>query len=137
MVISIVCVVGSAALALIGGTPLFNWFNVIFDPVFWPIGGPDAAIIAYRAWVFAILGGTMAGWGTIMLFVVNYPFRARELWAWNALATSTTIWFILDTSMSLYYRVYPNVIFNVSLFVILMLPIVMTRTEFSRESGAI
>lgn len=40
------------------------------------------------------------------------------------------VWFVLDTGLSLVYRVYFNVLFNTVLLILVMLPIAFTREEF-------
>ena len=43
------------------------------------------------------------------------------------------VWFVLDTSLSIYYKVYFNAAFNTVLLILAMLPVVLTRRYFAKE----
>jgi hypothetical protein len=50
------------------------------------------------------------------LLVVGVAITAFELlkerWAWNSLILGVLVWFLLDTSLSLFHKVYFNVALN-------------------------
>ncbi|HDZ61702.1 MAG TPA: hypothetical protein ENH40_00975, partial [Nitrospirae bacterium] len=77
-----------------------------YEPIFW--GNTDISDSAklFQQWVYGVWGATMAGWGIITAFIVQYPFRKKEKWAWSGLVIMLLVWFVLDTSISLIYRVY-------------------------------
>ena len=56
----------------------------------------------------------MSGWGIFLTFITHYSFRNREKWAWNCILVGTLAWFILDTSLSLYHKVYINALSNMA-----------------------
>jgi len=60
------------------------------------------------------------------------PFKNREIWAWNCVAGGLLVWFVLDTAISLAYRVYFNAAFNALLFAGGMFPLWFTRRYFDR-----
>ena len=49
---------------------------------------------AFRQWIFAVLGATMAGWGVCLIFITRYPFQRKELWVWNCLVAGMSVWYV-------------------------------------------
>lgn len=118
-------------MAFAAGTPLFNVFHRQIDPAFWGGGSVDDAARQFQAWIYGVWGATIAGWGIFLIFIVRHPFSKRERWAWNCISLGLAIWFILDTSLSMFYRVYFNVAFNSLLLVAAAPPLLFTRKEFA------
>lgn len=104
--------------------------NARIDPAFFSGRPPPAALERYREWVFGVLGASLMGWGALMVWVVFEPFRAREIWAWRALAYSLLAWFLLDTGISLYRGATYNAVLNGVLFAGFAIPLGASRTCF-------
>lgn len=119
-----------AAMALVSGTLLFDLFNRLIDPAFWDGRASDPATRQFQQWIYGVWGATIAGWGIFVTFIARYPFKRKESWAWDCLVYGLLVWFILDTSLSVAYGVYFNVVFNVGLLIMAILPAVFTRREF-------
>ena len=130
----VICVFG-IVMAFFNGTVLFRPFDSQINPVFWGDENVDSTIKEYQQWIMGVLGATMASWGILVLFIAHYPFRRKERWSWNCLMLGLLIWFLIDSSISLYFRVYFNAIFNSALFVLVILPLVFTRKQFAQMSG--
>lgn len=64
-------------------------------------------------------------------FKAHYPFKKKEKWAWNCLVVGLLVWFVLDTSISLNYKVYFNAVFNTALLISAILPAVFTLKYFA------
>jgi hypothetical protein len=122
----IICVFG-VFMAFLSGTALFDLFDSQINPVFWDTEDVDSAIKGYQQWIMGVLGATMASWGIFVLFIAHYPFRRKEKWSWNCLTVGLLVWFLIDNSISLYFRVYFNAFFNTVLFLLAILPLVFTR----------
>jgi hypothetical protein len=118
------------ALAVLNATPLLDLFYRQIDPVFWGTQPPSGATRDFQHWVYGVLGAVLAGWGSTLAFVVWVPFRARQPWAWWCLGVSIVLWCVIDTSLSLAFRVSFNVAFNLVIFVATMLPLGLTWTQF-------
>ncbi|MGB6067906.1 MAG: hypothetical protein WBG50_24125, partial [Desulfomonilaceae bacterium] len=84
----------------------------------------------FQQWVYGVWGATIAGWGAFMAFIAYYPFAQKERWAWNCIVTGLAIWFVLDTTLSIYHRVYFNAAFNTALLILAGLPLAATRKDF-------
>lgn len=119
--------------AFANGTTLFSSMNGQIDPVFWSNSGPDAAALAFRGWIYGVLGATMIGWGTTMLFVGLYGFPKRERWVRDAVAVSLPAWYVVDTYISFAARVYFNVLFNTVILLLVMVPVAVAWSEFGEQ----
>ncbi|MFQ6116111.1 MAG: hypothetical protein ACE5NG_18780 [bacterium] len=117
-------------MALFSGTLLFDWMNRQIDPVFWSAREMTEEIETFKQWIYGVLGATMAGWGIFLGFIVYYPFKRKEKWAWYCLASDLVVWFPLDIGISLHLKVYFNAAFNTLIFTLAILPLIFTRKSF-------
>ena len=44
----------------------------------------------------------------VQRFQARHPFPRRQRWAWNCLCSGMTLWYVLDTSISIAFGVYVN-----------------------------
>ncbi len=130
LVISIGVIVFGLGMALLCGTSLFDLFDDQVNPVFWDSKTVSPVIEDFQQWVYGVLGATMAGWGVFIYYVVRYPFKMQERWAWMALVSGLALWYVVDTSISALSGVYFNVLFNTILIVLLVPPLWSTRKTF-------
>ncbi len=131
LAIGLIITVFGIVIALISGTPLFDLFNHRIDPAFWGTNTVDDVTKQFQQWIYGVWGATIAGWGIFVTYIARYPFKNKERWALNCIAFGLVVWFILDTSLSFFYKVYFNVAFNTVLLVLAMLPVVFTRKNFA------
>jgi hypothetical protein len=129
IVVALGMAVAGTLMALLGGTRLFAGVDRLIDPAFWK-KAPDAAVHNYKAWIYGVLGGTMAGWGLTVAILVAGAFSTRQAWAWWSVAAGVGLWFVLDTAQSLRYRVYANAFVNTALLVTLAIPLAFTFADF-------
>lgn len=133
VIVGILISVFGTLMAFLSGTPLFALFNRQIDPAFWNAKAAEDSAKEFQQWIYGVWGATIAGWGIFVVFIAHYPFRNREQWAWNCLVVGMLVWFVLDTSVSIFHKVYFNAAFNTVLLILVMLPIVVTRTFFTKE----
>ena len=114
----------SVALAI--DTPLWSWHQERVALALWDDAAYGERTDAYRQWVMALLGGTIASWAVAMLWVVAIPMRRREPWAWWAIVTSALAWFFVDTAISFRHGVDVNVLFNLLALAMIALPLALT-----------
>jgi len=130
--LGIIITIFGLALAFLNQTPLFDLlFNNQINPVFWGTQLAPQEVLPFQAWIYGVLGATVAGWGVFLAFLSYYPFKQREKWAWNCLALGMLVWFLSDTTISLFYRVYFNAAFNLLLFSAAILPLAFSRKAFN------
>ena len=112
-------------------TQLFDIaFNDQINSVFWPDGVPVESIERFQAWIYGVLGVTVSGWGVFIVFLAWHPFAKRELWARNCIFAGITLWYITDTTISFYFGVTFNAVFNTGLAVLVYVPLVATWKDF-------
>ena len=134
-VVSIGIAVFGLVLALFPQSWLMDFLlNSSIDPVFWGDGIAPQASVTFQAWAYGVLGATISGWGVLMAFVIHMPFKARRRWAWTALAVSSALWYIVDTSLSAFYGVNYNVWFNTALLILVAVPLAFTYNNFSSQA---
>ena len=136
-IFSLIVVVFGMGMALFNRTPLFAVFDSQVNPAFWGVNSLPDGIDQYQGWIYGVLGATMAGWGVFLAYITRYPFRNRERWAWNALLTGLSFWYVIDTAISLYFGVVFNAIFNTVVFILALLPLLFTRREFQKLSDSL
>jgi len=135
LVVSWIIVLFGLALALLNATPIFDLMNDRVNPVFWGDDAIPQATTLFMRWIYGVLGATVAGWGMFMVFITRFPFARRERWARDAIVFGLLLWYVVDTSITLYYKVAFNAALNTTLFIMGMLPIVMTWNSFTDGKG--
>lgn len=118
-------------MALLSGTPLFDLFNRQVDPAFWSTNAVGDVARQFQHWIYGVWGATIAGWGIFLTYIARYPFKRKEQWSRNCLVFGLLVWFVLDTLLSVFYKVYFNAAFNTALLILAGLPLVFTRKEFA------
>ena len=118
-------------MVFLNSTELYNRvINDQYNPVFWGNNTISKNAELFQQWVYGAWGATIIGWGIIVAFIAQYPFKRKEKWSWMGLTIMLSVWYLLDTGISLVYRVYANVVLNTILGIMLFLPLFYTRKEF-------
>ncbi len=125
--VGLLIIAGGILLAFIANTFLFDLLGQIINPVFWGSATIESGAIEFQKFIYGVLGATMSGWGVFLSFIAYYPFKNKEKWSWYCVLVGLLTWFTLDTSISLYYKVYGNVAVNVAFLLLTLLPLVFTR----------
>ena len=103
---------------------LFSWFGF----------GPEesintAAVRDYLRLPFMVLGAVMTGWVFLMIQIVRGPLKEGSVWAWTFLVRSLSLWFILDTGMSLALGYPMHALFNIPFAIALGIPLVRLKAH--------
>jgi hypothetical protein len=130
-VVGVIISIFGAMMAFLSGTPVFDLFNRQIDPAFWGSSALGDSTKRFQEWIYGVWGATTAGWGIFLTFIAHYPFGRRERWSWNCMVAGLAVWFVLDTSLSIYHRVYFNAAFNTVLMILAGLPVAVTRKHFT------
>ena len=121
----LVLVLGYALLLVVAGATagsLFSWFGF----------GPDKSIDTdavrdYLLLPYMVLGSVMAGWAFLMIQIVRGPLKEKSPWAWTFLVRSLSLWFVLDTGMSLVLGYPMHAVFNLPFALGLGIPLAQLR----------
>jgi hypothetical protein len=121
-VASLALVLFGVGMALLNRTPVFDLFNRSIDYRFWP-GGVPLGTGSFQGWVYGAWGATVAGWGLTAAFVVRYALRRGQPWAWWALVSGFSVWFVIDTALSALAGVWVNVGLNAFVLLVFAVPL--------------
>ncbi len=125
----IICTFG-LLMSFLSGTILFSFFNEQINSVFWNTATVSPEIQRFQLWIYGVLGAVMLGWGIFSAFIAYYPFKQKEKWSWLCVAAGVTVWFLIDTTLSLYYGVIVNALLNISIFISIIIPLLFTWKDF-------
>lgn len=126
-VAGLLIIVFGLVMALMNGTALFEPFNQQIDPIFWESGAIPSQARTFQAWIYGVSGAIVTGWGIFLAFIARHPFRERKRWAWTCLLIGLSVWYLVDTSISL----AAGVIFNTLLLLLVVVPLIFTWKAFS------
>jgi hypothetical protein len=129
-VFSLAFIVFGLALALFNGTPMFDLLNRQVDPAFWGTEEIPMETLVFQRWIYGVAGATMSSWGVLLAYIIYYPLRRREKWAWNCLAIGMLAWFLPDFAVSLYFGVFFNMIFSTLCVTVIFFPLTMLRKYY-------
>lgn len=116
--------------AVFPDAPFLAPWNGAVARAFYAGAEPEGAA-AFRAFVLGPLGATIAGSYLLQAFVAAVPFARRERWAWWATAGALALWFVVDSSLSLWHGAAFNVaLINLAPLVAFVPPLVTTRRAF-------
>lgn len=88
-------------------------------------------LLRFKNWLFGIIGGTIMGFHLLMIAISENAFKKRERWAYQALWSGLLAWFMIDSSISIYYGAVHNfVLINLIALFLIGLPLVMTDRFF-------
>lgn len=97
---------------------LFSWFG------FGPSKSIDTSEVRdYLLLPYMVLGAVMSGWVFLMLLLVRGPLKDGSVWARKFLIQSLSLWFVLDTSMSIVLGYPTHALFNIPFAVALGIPL--------------
>ena len=103
---------------------LFTWFG------FGPNESIDTdAVRDYLRLPYMVLGAVMAGWAFLMIQIVRGPLKEGSVWAWTFLTQSLSLWFVLDTGMSLVLGYPTHALFNIPFAVALGIPLLRLKAH--------
>lgn len=103
----------------------FGW--MIFGTGGFPDSFPAAAT-DYGRLVHAVLGATIVGWFSLVLWVVHGPLAAALPGSWIAVALSLTLWFIPDSLFSVVSGHWQNAVLNTVIVAAYVPGMVATRS---------
>ncbi len=94
-------------------------------------------VLRFKNWLFGIIGGTIVGFHVLMIMISENAFKKKERWAYKALWYGLLSWFVIDSGISIYYSaIYNVVLINLVALMLIGLPLVITRSEFTTSNGS-
>ena len=119
--------------AFYGNNLLFIPYNRMLALTFWHSAQFPSGADSFRAFIYGPLGGTITCCYILLAFIARYPFKEKQRWSRNAIVVAFSVWVIIDSSICLYFGVYPQIyIINAFSITVKALPIIFTWKDFSR-----
>ncbi len=130
-----VLTMGIGLLVAFGGNSIFfKIHNDFTREVFFDGKEITGSLLLFKNWLFGIIGGTIVGFHFLMIMISENAFKKKEKWAYNALWGGLLFWFIIDSSISIFYGALYNVILiNLFALVLIGVPLLKTHTAFSKK----
>ena len=130
VVTSELLIIFGLVMAFLNRTIAFDLFNSQINPIFWGAADIPAGAWAFQGWIYGVAGAIVVGWGIFLFYLARYPFKQQEKWAWNCIFTGLLVWYVVDTFISVQFKVYFNAISNTVIFIPMILPLIFTRKYF-------
>lgn len=117
--------------AFAGNSIFFDLHNSQTQEVFFAGEEFSSEVLELKNWLYGIIGGTIVGFHTLMVFISENAFKKKERWAYRAMWFGMISWFLIDSGLSYYWGAVHNVILiNLPALVLIGLPLIMTRKAF-------
>ncbi len=121
--------------AFAGNSIVFEMHNYYTKEVFFHGAEFSEGVLNMKNWLFGIIGGTIVGFHILMILISENAFKKKEKWAYQAMWLGMLSWFVIDSSLSIYWGAVHNVILiNLVALVLIGLPLVMTRKAFQSRT---
>jgi len=121
--------------AFAGNSIIFELHNSYTENVFFGGNELEPNILAFKNWLFGIIGGTIVGFHSLMIMISENSFKKKEVWAYQASWLGLLSWFLIDSAISICYGAIHNVILiNLIALVMIGMPLVMTRKAFKKQN---
>lgn len=119
-----VATIGTGLVSLAASHPAGDGlWSLVFDALRWPIDGGQGTFSSEARVLNAVCGGMLAGWGSLMYWLVDGPIARGDQGARRAFATSVLIWFALDSAGSFAAGWPGNVALNCIFLIALLGPL--------------
>lgn len=117
--------------AFAGDSIFFDIHNQYTKEVFLDGAEFSPEVLSLKKWLFGIIGGTIVGFHLLMIMISENAFKRKEPWAYWAMWMGLLSWFVIDSSISIYFGAIHNVLLiNMVALILIGLPLIMTRKAF-------
>ena len=129
---SLIFAIAGIAFAFSGNNFLFHSYNRMLAKIFWHSAAFPKEADEFRSFIYAPLGATITCCYILLAFIARYPFKSKQRWARNAIIAGFSVWVLIDSSVCIYFGVYPQIyLINVFSITVKALPIIFTWKQFS------
>lgn len=121
--------------AFAGNSFIFDLHNAYSLDVFFHGASLSPEVLLFKNWNWGVIGGTIVGFHLLMIGISQHAFRKKERWAYQYLWLGLISWFVIDSGVSVYTGAIHNVIIiNLVALVMIGIPLLATRKEFSKKT---
>lgn len=131
--ISVLSMLIGLVIAFLPNSIVFDSYNAKLASLFFDGEIPTEAE-KMKSFLFGPIGGTVSGYFVLQFFIVLYPFKRGEKWAWYAIISALLCWFFIDSAISIAHGAYFNVyMVNLMTLVLNGIPLILTYRYFHRK----
>lgn len=109
----------------------------LLDLLTWPLNGVPVNFNQEALLLNAILGGVMAGWGTLMYFIAADPIAQGNMLLARQMLLSILIWFCVDSIGSYVVQIPGNIVLNILFLFMLSIPLLVLSKESKPNTQAL
>lgn len=109
---------------------MLRFFNMLFYGVNEGSSLFGAFEADYLTFVYSVLGAVMIGWAVMMFLVLLGSFKRGEREGWYTMAVSLTVWFVVDSFISVWNGFAINAAFNLVFYILYAIPLAATYKQF-------
>ena len=125
IIANVIALVIGLLVAFWGNGPFFAPHNANTQTQFLADAQHIEGVQHMKNWLFGIIGGTIVGFHILMIGMAHYALRKKEKWAYLFLWLGLLLWFVIDSSISIFYGAAYNVyLINIPAFVMIGLPLI-------------
>lgn len=131
LLLSALFAVQAASWMFLGSFDPLGFYEGYMARAFWGADAlPPDADLAF-AFTLVPFGATTAAYFVLVFLIVHQAFPRRERWAYGTVVGATLVWFVLDTSLSIWHGAWFNVwIVNLPCITALAIPLLGLRPYF-------
>jgi len=119
--------------AFAGNSFVMEIHNDYTKEIFFHSNSFNPEVLNLKNWLFGIIGGTIVGFHILMMMISENAIKEKKKWSYRASWYGLLSWFIIDSSISVYYGALHNLILiNIVALVLIGLPLIMIRKEFNK-----
>ena len=86
---NVMALMAGLIVAFAGNSFVFSLYNAYTEEVFFEGIGMEGRPLAFKNWLFGIIGGTIVGFHSLMVMISENAFKKKEKWD---VITSTVLW---------------------------------------------
>ena len=132
LVVSVLCIVFGVCLFLPAFIDLeFSYIN----EAFWESGVVPVEAKPFYNCIFGLYAAMEISWALFIFFIVYYPYKRKEKWAWNSLIISISAWYVIDTYFSTTFGLYTNSMNNLLFYLLFLIPLIFSRKYFHEDGN--
>lgn len=129
---NVITIVVGLLVAFAGNSIFFEAHNARSAELFFDGADFDGKLLAFKNWLFGIIGGTIVGFHLLMVMISEFAFKQKQKWAYVAMWLGLLSWFVIDSSISIYYGAWHNLwIINLVALILIGTPLLATRKAFT------
>jgi len=126
-----IAVIAGLVIAFFGNSTLFEIHNSASERIYFEGNEMTGGLLNFKNFLFGIIGGTIAGFHLLIIFISEYAFKKKEKWAYLAIWSAMLLWFLIDSGLSIYYGAIFNVLYiNIGSMLLIILPLIFTMKDF-------